>query len=186
MVIGSGTISVLSDAQLVGQVRRGDAESYGALCRRYERSVLAVALAELRDIHAAEDVAQATLLAGFQRLSTLNSPSKFGPWILQITRRQVVDWTRKRQLSAAAVGVGSRQRQTGDKADIDWIGKEHLLKLVGRLPERERVLVGLRFFEGHSVAEISEITARPVGTVTKQLSRAISRLRAAFDKENLP
>ena len=180
------TVSVLSDAQLVDQVRRGDAEAFGALCRRYERSVLAVALAELRDIHAAEDVAQATLLAGFQRLSTLSHPSKFGPWILQIARRQVVDWTRQRQLSAAAIGEGTHQRQAGDEAAIDWIEKEHLLELVDRLPERERVLLGLRFFDGHRVAEISEITGRPVGTVTKQLSRAISRLRAAFEKENRP
>jgi RNA polymerase sigma-70 factor, ECF subfamily len=177
---------VLSDAQLVDQVRRGDAEAFGALCRRYERSVLAVALAELRDIHAAEDVVQATLLAGFQRLSTLSHPSKFGPWILQIARRQVVDWTRQRQLSAAAIGEGTRPRQASDQAAIDWIEKEHLLELVDRLPERERVLIGLRFFDGHRVAEIAEITARPVGTVTKQLSRAISRLRSAFDKENVP
>jgi len=175
---------VLSDAQLVERVRRGDAESYGALCRRYERSVLAVALADLRDRHAAEDVTQATLLAGFKRLSTLNNPSKFGPWILQIARRQVVDWTRKRQLSAAAVGGGTQRRQTGDEAGIDWIEKEHVLNLVERLPARERVLIGLRFFDGHSVLEISEITGSPVGTVTKQLSRAISRLRAAFEKEN--
>jgi RNA polymerase sigma-70 factor, ECF subfamily len=178
---------VLSDAQLVDRVRRGDAESYGALCRRYERSVLAVAWAELHDVHAAEDVTQATLLTGFQRLPTLNNPSKFGPWILQIARRQVVDWTRKRRrLSAAVVGEGNRQRQAGDEAAIDWIEKDHLLKLVDRLPERERVLIGLRFFDGHSAKEIAEITARPVGTVTKQLSRAISRLRAAFDKEHIP
>lgn len=177
---------MLSDAQLVERVRRGDAESYGALCRRYERSVLAVAWAELHDVHAAEDVTQATLLAAFQRLSTLNNASKFGPWILRIARRQVVDWTRKRRLSAAIVGEETRPRQAGDEAAIDWIEKDHLLKLVDRLPKRERVLIGLRFFDGHSVAEISEITARPVGTVTKQLSRAISRLRAAFDKENIP
>jgi RNA polymerase sigma-70 factor (ECF subfamily) len=131
-------------------------------------------------------VAQVTLLTGFERLSTLSNPSKFGPWILQIARRQVVDWTRKRQLSVAEVGAGARQRQTGDEAAVDWIEKEHVLQLVERLPARERVLIGLRFFDGHGVAEISEITGRPVGTVTKQLSRAIARLRAAFDMENRP
>jgi DNA-directed RNA polymerase specialized sigma24 family protein len=98
------TKSVLADAELVDRVRRGDVESFGELCRRYERSVLAVALAQLRDIHAAEDVAQATLLAGFQRLSTLTDSSKFGPWILQIARRQVIDLARRRKPAPVSRG----------------------------------------------------------------------------------
>ena len=65
-----------------------------------------------------------------------------------------------------------------------WIENEHLLTLVGRLPDHERVLVGLRFFDGHSLAEVATITGRPLGTVTKQLSRAIARLRAWSEKEN--
>ena len=39
------------------------------------------------------------------------------------------------------------------------------------LPERERRLLLLRHFDGHSVAAIAQIVGRPVGTVTKQLSR---------------
>jgi RNA polymerase sigma-70 factor (ECF subfamily) len=178
------TKSVLADAELVDRVRRGDVESFGELCRRYERSVLAVALAQLRDIHAAEDVAQTTLLAGFQRLSTLTDSSKFGPWILQIARRQVIDWTRRRQPSVAAVERGPLESATCAAPEADWIEQEHLLTLVDRLPERERVLIGLRFFDGYRMAEIAEITARSLGTVTKQLSRALARLRSAFEREN--
>lgn len=51
--------------------------------------------------------------------------------------------------------------------------------------DRERVLVGLRYFDGYNTAEIAQITARPIGTVTKQLSRATRRLRSWWDKENL-
>jgi DNA-directed RNA polymerase specialized sigma24 family protein len=35
------------------------------------------------------------------------------------------------------------------------------------------------------MAEIAAITSRPIGTVTKQLSRAIARLRSWWDKEHL-
>jgi DNA-directed RNA polymerase specialized sigma24 family protein len=36
----------------------------------------------------------------------------------------------------------------------------------------------LRYFDGHSVQAVAQITGRPLGTVTKQLSRAHARLRA--------
>jgi RNA polymerase sigma-70 factor, ECF subfamily len=178
-----GRKHVLSDSELVERVRRGDVESFSALCRRYERSVLAVALAQLGDMHAAEDVVQATLLAAFQRLCTLTDSSKFGPWMMQIARRQVIESARKRQVAATMRGYASLEPAACDAPAMDWIEKEHLLKLVDGLPDRERALIGLRFFDGHSLAEIAEITSRPVGTVTKQLSRAIGRLRSSFDRE---
>jgi RNA polymerase sigma-70 factor (ECF subfamily) len=147
-------------------------------------SVLAVALAGLRDIDAAEDVVQMTLLAGFQRLSTLTNPSKFGPWILQIARRQVIESVRKRQMAVAVPGNDAIELATDDPPVPDWIDTEHLLNLIDRLPTRERVLIGLRFFDGHSLADIAEITTRPLGTVSKQLSRATTRLRAWLEKED--
>src|SRR5687768_3333950 len=49
---------VVSDAELVARVRRGDVEAFAALCQRYERTLLAAALAELHDVHAAEDAVQ--------------------------------------------------------------------------------------------------------------------------------
>jgi RNA polymerase sigma factor (sigma-70 family) len=175
---------VTSDAELVGRVRHGDVEAFGLLIQRYEKSVVAVALAELRDVHLAEDVAQEALLLAFRRLHTLRNEGKFGPWLMQIVRRQVVEAVRARQTTVTA-SVSDWQFQTPCDANGEtWIENEHLLALVAGLPERERLLIGLRYFDGHSMAEIAEITARSVGTVTKQLSRATARLRSWWDKEN--
>jgi RNA polymerase sigma-70 factor (ECF subfamily) len=171
---------VLSDSELVERVRRGDLESYGTLCRRYERSVLAVALARLRDIHSAEDMVQATLFIGFQRLPTLTDASKFGAWLLQIARRQVIESARRKR-SSVPIPIDLAEFARGE--DPDWVTAEHLVSVIERLPDHERVLIGLRFFDGHSLAEIAEMTARPSGTVSKQLSRAIARLRAWLEKE---
>jgi RNA polymerase sigma-70 factor (ECF subfamily) len=144
---------------------------------------VAVALAQLRDIHAAEDVVQTTLLAGFRRLSTLSDASKFGPWLLQIARRQVIESARQRRISVAVPAGEATELATNDAPGTDWVETEHLVNLIERLPDHERVLIGLRFFDGHSLAEIAEITARPLGTVSKQLSRATARLRAWLEKE---
>ena len=81
---------MVPDAQLVASVRLGDAEAFGQLAERYERSLLAIALAKARDIHEAEDIVQTTLLVAFRRLGTLHDERKFGPWLMQIARRQLV------------------------------------------------------------------------------------------------
>jgi DNA-directed RNA polymerase specialized sigma24 family protein len=46
------------------------------------------------------------------------------------------------------------------------------------------VVVALRHFDGHSVQQIADVTDRPVGTVTKQLSRAHQRLRQWLEEDS--
>jgi RNA polymerase sigma-70 factor, ECF subfamily len=175
-----------SDAELVARVRKGDVEAFGPLAERYEKTLLAATIAHMRDIHTAEDVVQASLLRAFQRLSTLRDDSKFGPWLLQIARRQMVDAVRARPVPVTVPVEDCEPEGLADATGGDvWIENEHLLDVVARLPEHERVLIGLRYFDEHAMAEIAEITGRPLGTVTKQLSRAIARLRSWWDKENL-
>jgi len=129
-------------------------------------------------------VAQATLLLAFRRLETLRDAAKFGPWLMRIGRRQAVEAVRSRRVPMGVPLDGSESEKTGDANPQSWIEHEHLLSLVARLPDRERILVGYRYFDGHSMAEIAAITGRPIGTVTKQLSRAIARLRSWWEEEN--
>jgi RNA polymerase sigma-70 factor, ECF subfamily len=176
---------LVPDAQLVANVRLGDVEAFGQLAERYERSLLAIALAKARDFHEAEDIVQTTLLVAFRRLGTLHDERKFGPWLMQIARRQAVEAFRTRRVPAG-LPLNDHLDENGDQTSTRvTVENEHLLSLVARLPGREGALIRLRYFDGHSMAEIASISAQPLGTVTKQLSRAIARLRSWYDEENL-
>ena len=59
-----------------------------------------------------------------------------------------------------------------------------LLDLVDRLPEHEREVVRMRYLDRLDVAAIADALGRPVGTVTKQLSRAHARLRDWINEGN--
>ncbi len=172
-----GTV-VESDAELVIRAKRGDVAAFGALVERYERSVLAVALADLRDFHTAEDVAQAAFLSAYRRLASLRDGTRFGPWLLQIVRREVVDAVRSNRRVVATVPCVEGHPVAPALPAHDTGALGDLLALVARLPRRERLLIGLRYFDGKSMSEISQFTGRPVGSVTKQLSCAVARLRA--------
>ena len=169
---------MLPDTELVNRVRQGDLGAFRTLVERYQRSLLAVALAEVRDIHVAEDIAQTVLLLAFRRLSTLRDGAKFYAWLMQIARRQIVEAARMRQVPVPVDGQSplSQVIEIHEAASLE--NREQLLSVVQRLPEHERLLIGLRYFDGHSMSDIAAITGRPIGTVTKQLSRAVSRLRS--------
>jgi len=56
-------------------------------------------------------------------------------------------------------------------------GRDELVDAIGRLPEHERIVVVFHYLDGYSATEVAAMTGRPVGTVTKQISRGLDRLR---------
>ena len=165
-----------SDAELVKVALNGDRQAYGELFRRHERSVLAVALTVLGDYHTAQDVAQDAFVIAYRRLGELRIRSSFAPWIRQIVRHEAIQAIRQTQRSKNAEFPEPQTSGPANDGTIDEANR-HLLEAVMRLPKHERAVVMLRYFEGHSVKVIGEMTGRPVGTVTMQLSRARARLQ---------
>jgi RNA polymerase sigma-70 factor (ECF subfamily) len=164
-----------SDAEIVRQVLLGDRQAYGRLVERYERLVRASVLRLTRDSHAAEDLAQEAFVFGLEQLPTLRDPARFAPWLLTISRRTAAKALARGRRRPASIGDAIALAACRD-CDLSGPSQE-LVELLDRLPEHEQTVVALRYLNGHSVQEIAAITSRPVGTITKQLSRGCERLR---------
>jgi RNA polymerase sigma-70 factor (ECF subfamily) len=168
-----------SDADIVRLVLQGDRESFAELVSRHEKAVWATAWRILRDEHAASDAAQEASLQAFHRLKDLREPAHFGVWLLRITRREAIRLARRRSRQTA-VPIGDdidHPPRGADARSTLSLESECIVAALARLPEHERLVVVLHYLEGQSTAEIAEALGRPLGTVTKQLSRAIERLK---------
>jgi DNA-directed RNA polymerase specialized sigma24 family protein len=80
--------TIPTDVQIIQRVRAGNVQAYGSLVERYERGVLAMALATLRDAHAAQDVVQDVFVHCFIKLSNLRDGSRFSYWLMKVARRR--------------------------------------------------------------------------------------------------
>jgi len=162
------------DSVLVQLVKDGQVSAYEDLVVRYRRAGMLTALRIVRNHHAAEDVVQESFVVAYRRLDTLRDGSKFGGWLMRIVGRQAV---RERRKYPREGPLESMEGHPPARDNSEPHGCEQLMELIHRLPVHERLIVTLRHLDGHSISEIAEITGRPTGTVTKQLSRAVRRLR---------
>ena len=170
--------TVVADSVLIDRIRAGDVQTYGVLVERYERSALAAVLPIVRgDRHAAQDVVQETFVQCYLKLADLRDGSRFGGWLIKSARRQAVRAARRLTRSPSPVMRAAASENQSDDRTFNFDEHEHVLHAVRQLPKHERLMISLRFFDGHSVKDIAAMTARPIGTVTKQLSRALQRLR---------
>ncbi|OHB78054.1 MAG: hypothetical protein A2W31_16630 [Planctomycetes bacterium RBG_16_64_10] len=151
------------------------------MVRRYERAAMIVAVPIVKDYHTAEDVIQDSFMIAYRSVNALRDGSRFGPWMLRITRREAMRQARKRRVTLSIhVTVDPAVPEDTIRPPDRY---EQLIRLINRLPAHERLVVTLHHLDGHPTGAIATITGRPVGTVTKQLSRGIRRLRQWLQKQ---
>ena len=168
-----------SDAEIVASILDGQPDAFALLVRRYERAVRAVATQVLGDLHAAEDAAQEAFIMAYENLVKLRDRSAFGAWLLKIARRKA--------LTVARRGRHATNPLPSDQEAVQSINttlsqrSQNLLDAVMGLPEHERRVIMLKYFDGYGVNAIADMTGLAVGTVTKKLSRARQRLRTRME-----
>ena len=169
-----------SDAEIVDEVLSGSVESYAELVDRWQKPAVGVAARILHDEHLAEDIAQDAFVRAYEKLGSLRDGKIFGSWLLQICRNGALDELRRRVKRVESCSVDElfgMETAVAEKAD-----HSELLENVLKLPDHEKQVVTLKYFGGHTVRELATITSRSIGTVTKQLSRAHTRLRQQMER----
>lgn len=122
----------------------------------------------------AEDLAQETFIRALTHSDTLEdlSPGQRRAWLYSTFKNLFCDWCRRSALEEAYVR-GARP-QPAESAGILEVENELFLQAVS--PE-DRALFELRYLDGYTAKEISELLHLPAGTVRSRLSRCRRRLR---------
>ena len=163
-----------SDEVLVERSRNGDVSAFESLVARYERSAFSVARSVLGNMYLAEECVQEAFVAAWSAMASLKEPSRFGAWLMSISKRKAlrVASSEQRHLSDCSYSEAEPEDWAAESARVT-----ELFEMLERLPEDERLLLTMHYFDGHSARDISVIIGRPVGTVTKMMSRAYDKLR---------
>jgi RNA polymerase sigma-70 factor (ECF subfamily) len=181
-----------SDESLLGQICVSDREALAELFQRYARLIRSVALRILRDQAEAEDLVQ-DLFLFIQRKSGIfdRSKSSARSWIVQMTYHRAIE--RRRYLttrqfyartSTAERAVGVPTTET-DYSPEDVFGRNGLEKVIESLSEDQRETLRLYFFEGYTLAEISEKLGQPRGNIRNHYYRGLSRLRKQMSESSV-
>ena len=161
--------------QLVERAKAGDRSAFAELVERYQKVAIAKAYSVIHDFHFAQDTAQDAFVIAFKQLATLKRSNAFGPWLLEIIRRQSLKALRGQE-SFRPFDQGTEN----EPIDLDTGWQDRLAQVfreLRKLPEHEQEVVVLYYLDGLPTKEVAQLVDRPLGTVTKQLSRGIIRLR---------
>ncbi|MBO9523018.1 MAG: SigE family RNA polymerase sigma factor [Nocardioidaceae bacterium] len=153
--------------------------------RSRQRRLLATAYLLTGDAHAAEDLVQTTLAKvylAWDRVSAAQSVDAYARKML--VNEHTSGW---RRLWRHREVVTDTSTHEGATAGHEYDGvRDTLWKAVLDLPERQRAVIVLRYYEQLSEKEAAEALGISVGTVKSQASRALVTLRSHLgDRDDL-
>ncbi|GAB4452372.1 MAG: RNA polymerase sigma factor RpoE [Armatimonadaceae bacterium] len=192
------TLNPDSDAALVARAVGGEMAAFGVLVERYQRPMAALVARMTDNPEDVEDIVQELFVRAWKGLPRFRGDAQFSTWLYRIAVNTAIKH-RSRARNTAAVSLSTEDLAGGLEslqAPVDAAGskggdpfraaqrkerEEAIRKAVASLPEKQRAVVVLHYFEGHSCEEISQIVGCSLGTVWSRLHYACKRLKGILE-----
>lgn len=177
------------DAELVREIAAGSADALGRLYDRHASKVFGLARRILARAEDAEEVVQDVFTQVWREAARYREDraSVIG-WVVMLARTRAIDRLRalraRPDQSRTVEPSPSLVLPAGD-ADPEHVSissdeARQLKVALGTLPENQRTLLEMAYYEGFSHSEIAERTKVPLGTIKTRIRAAMEALRGVL------
>lgn len=152
-------------------------EEMAALYRRHVSMVYQICLMLLKNVPDAEDATQNVFRKVMEQDKPFRDPEHEKAWLIVTARNECRDqlkhwWRRNRESETALLHISSRQPEDSGLKELIW-----------ELPEQDRLVLYLYYYQGYAAQEIAELLGKNPSTVRTWLVRARKKLKLRMEAE---
>lgn len=172
------------DRSLMRLILQHDQTALSQLYERYGTRVFSVAYRVLQNRHLAEEAAQDTFLKVWRQQTTWDpDKGQLVSWLLVVARYTAIDHLRREQRLAPSVDASLDELPEpvaeGGRPE-DSHDRHQMHALLAELPDEQRQLIELAFFQGMTHRELAERLNLPLGTVKTRVRLGLQKLRGLW------
>lgn len=185
----------ISDADLMVQLAAGNPAAMDLLYDRYNRPVYSFAYRMLGDREYAEDLLQEVFLRAWRRGSRFSETrGSLISWLLSITHNMAIDELRKQQRrprkadSSEPEMLLSSIQDSAEPVENQAVLVDHqriVRTALEDLPESQRQVLEMAYFNGLTQREIAEQLDAPLGTIKTRMRLGLRKLQESVDIQAL-
>ncbi|SEP55271.1 RNA polymerase sigma factor [Flavobacterium urocaniciphilum] len=185
----------IPDAILLKNYIGGDESCLQVLIERHQSKIYGFIYSKVPDRSVCDDVFQDTFIKVIKTLKTrgYNEEGKFLPWVMRIASNLVVDYFRNNkkmpfQRETDEYSIFNFMADSGLSIENKLIENQvefDIQRIVEELPEDQKEVVKMRFYDDLSFKEISEITGVSINTSLGRMRYAVINMRKIIEKNNI-
>ncbi len=174
------------DYEWVQAVLAGDKQAYAHIINKYKNPLYGTILRMTKNPHDAQDLVQEAFIKVYEQLEKYNQTGSFSGWLYRVAINHCMDEFRKKRYQMKQVEMDSVHDVNAEHPEVVFMKKEksrQLERLIGTLPEDERLIILLRYINELSYDAISDLVGVPLSTVRNKLHRAKRKMRKMVKRE---
>ncbi|WP_179490029.1 RNA polymerase sigma factor [Granulicella arctica] len=183
----------IEDDDLIREAQAGERTAFDALVRRYDQSVLRLALHMLGNEQDAQDVHQEAFIKAYRHLANFRFECSFYTWLYRIVTNLCLDQLRRRKsrredpatvLDANGgemdlmANISDERAMANPARELERkVMAEQIGCALDKLTPRERTVFELKHYQGLKLRTIGEMLSTTEETAKNTLFRATRKLR---------
>lgn len=188
--------NTMTDEQLVVAYSRGDNKAFETLLARHEQYLFNYIFYTVRNNDLADDIFQETFIKAITTLKQgrYSESGKFRAWITRIAHNLIIDYFRQEKNENTVSNneydydLFNNHTLCDDNIEAVLVKKQVLndvKKLVQFLPDLQREVLSMRYYEDLSFKEIADRTGVSINTALGRMRYAILNMRKMADDNGM-
>jgi RNA polymerase sigma-70 factor (ECF subfamily) len=189
-------LSTSTDYELVELYENGNDNAFDELLQRHQSYVYSYILFLVKEEDKADDIFQETFTRAIIAIRShkYQTTGKFSAWLIRIAHNLIIDSTREtesgKQITqekfTPVILNDIRLSESGvEKNIIEQQKADQIRKMLDYLPDVQREVILLRFYEDLSFKEIAEKTGVSINTSLGRMRYALINLRKMVQQHNM-
>ncbi len=188
-----------SDSVLISLYQKGNEGALSELICRYEKDLFSFIFYKVNDEDLANDIFQDTFIKVIITLKerNYNDEGKFIVWMKRIAYNLIIDYFRAKSKNPKVsettfdnedFSIFDLLREPSENIEDELISlqiNQDLMKLLQFLPDNQKEVIKLRFFDGLSFKEIADHTETSINTTLGRVRYALINLRKIMEENNI-
>ena len=190
------TLQKMTDDTLVALYSKGNNQAFDILLDRYKDKLYSYIYFVVRNEEQTEDLFQETFVKAIVTIQQgrYSADGKFGAWLTRIAHNLVIDFFRQERNENVVsndeveIDLFNNANLSDDTIETQMVNEQVLCdvrRLMVFLPENQREVVYMRFYQDLSFKEIAEITGVSSNTSLGRMRYALLNLRRMAEEKDI-
>jgi len=155
-------------------------KAFGHIVRQFQQPIYFYIRRMVLDHDDANDIAQNTFIKAWKGLENFRSESKLSTWLYRIATNESMTFLNKqKKVKGIPFKDVEYMLSSSLEADVHYNGDEIQRKLqtaIANLPDKQKAVFVMKYYEEKKYKEISEITGTSVGALKASFHHAVKKI----------